>query len=60
MKPKFINIGSAERPVIIPDHALKPETDKGREWWENVANGTVVLEQDTLDKLLSMEQNEKD
>ena len=50
----LINIGTAERPVFIPKSALLPESDEGREWWGKLADGSVVLDEKDLNKLLSI------
>lgn len=56
--PNLVNIGTTERPVFVPEKALKPSTDDGREWWGKVADGSVVLEDQTLDKLLELTEKE--
>jgi hypothetical protein len=54
----MINIGSKENPVIVPESALSPESTTGREWWENLANGSVVLDSQALDLLLEKTNEE--
>lgn len=56
---KKINVGSKERPIFVPEKALKPGTPEGAEWWEMVANGSVVLPPEALDKLLSKDNDGK-
>ncbi|KKR63046.1 MAG: hypothetical protein UU02_C0034G0004 [Candidatus Woesebacteria bacterium GW2011_GWA1_40_43] len=50
----LINIGTAERPVFVPRSTLLPESDERREWWGKLADGSVVLDEKDLDKLLSI------
>ncbi len=50
--PNMVNIGTAERPVVVPEKALHPDSDEGRDWWGKVAEGSVVLEDKVLDQLL--------
>lgn len=38
-----INIGSAEKPVWVPQCALYPQTQEGNRWWGNVAVGSVNI-----------------
>lgn len=47
-----VNIGSAERPIWVPKKALFPEDEEGCEWWGMVAEGSVELEPEVLDRLL--------
>ena len=54
-----VNIGSPERPIRVPQRALRSETEKGRAWWEKVATGSVVLEPEVLDKLLERTDGQK-
>jgi len=56
---KFINIGSEESPVEVPDFVLNTATPAGKEFWENVANGSVVLGEEVLDKLLELTKDFK-
>lgn len=59
--PGFVNVGSAERPVMVPKHALKPSSNDGREYWDGIALGSIVLDDSTLDNLLkSINEAEKD
>jgi hypothetical protein len=55
----MVNIGTPERPIMVPEKSLKPETGEGREWWGAVAEGSVVLEDDVLSKLLELTKDEK-
>lgn len=48
----MINIGSKENPVMVPEKSLEPQTDEGREWWDGVASGSVILDDEALDLLL--------
>jgi len=48
----MVNVGTAERQELVPAAALKPDTPKGREFWGNVASGTVSLSQEALGRLL--------
>lgn len=32
-----VNIGAPERPIWVPEKALKPGTEQGQAWWEKVA-----------------------
>lgn len=54
-----VNIGTEEAPVRVPEKALKPKTAEGREYWEMIAVGSVVLDTATLDKLIKR-VNEQD
>lgn len=58
--PKHVNIGSPERPVQILETALIPDSIEGREWWENVANGSIVVDKQILDVLLERTQKTSD
>lgn len=66
MADKMINVGTAERPVLVsvpehvPEHALRPETEKGRNWWGKLADGSVVLGSEELDRLLELSNGKKD
>lgn len=57
-KPKMANVGTAERPVMVPEKALYPQTQAGREWWGMIAEGSVVVDDEALDLLLA-EVNEQ-
>ncbi|MFZ5932847.1 MAG: hypothetical protein ACOYT7_02105 [Patescibacteria group bacterium] len=50
----MINIGTAERPILVPTHALEPNMDLGREYWEGIASGSIVLTDETLDRLIQI------
>jgi len=56
---KLFDIGSSENPVFVPSDALNPETDEGREYWEGIATGSVVLPDESLDLLLKMTNENK-
>lgn len=56
---KMVNIGTPERPILVPQKSLEPNTDKGREWWGMVAEGSVVLEPEKLDRLLRITYDKK-
>lgn len=43
-----VNVGTAEKPIMVPEQATKPTTDAGKEWWEMVAVGSIVVSQETL------------
>lgn len=64
MNESMINLGTAERPVLVPQCAIGPDSDESREFWEMVANRLVDLGSDeALTKLLelrkqSIEKNE--
>lgn len=49
---KLVNVGTPERPIFIPEKALKLNSPEGLEWWQMVAEGSVTLPDETLDKLL--------
>lgn len=57
---KKVNIGTAERPIWVPEKALSPEGEDGREWWNMVAGGSVELEPEVLDRLLEKINEQKD
>ncbi len=57
--PNLVNIGTPERAMWVPRKALEPETPEGREWWGNVASGTVILDEEALGKLLDSEGHGK-
>jgi hypothetical protein len=54
----MINIGSKENPVMVPDSALSPQSAEGREWWGDLADGSVVLDDKVLDLLLEKTNEE--
>jgi hypothetical protein len=54
----MINVGTQERPVMVPEKALKPNTDEGNDWWEMLASGSVVLPDEDLETLLKAVKNE--
>jgi len=56
---KLFNIGSSENPVFIPSDPLNPETDGGREYWEGIATGSVILPDESLDLLIKMTNEKK-
>lgn len=58
MNNQMINIGSKESPVMVPAKALFPETAEGRQWWESLASGSVVLDEKALDLLLEKTNEE--
>jgi hypothetical protein len=58
-KPNFVNIGTPERPILVSDEALKPETSEGREWWERVANGDLRVEDKALNILCGLPKDEE-
>ena len=58
MNTEMINIGSKENPVMVPENALSPQSAEGGEWWENLANGSVVLDDKALDLLLEKTNEE--
>ena len=49
-----IEVGEGQDKTIVPQKALQPETDKGRAWWGNVANGSVSISPDNIGRLNSM------
>jgi hypothetical protein len=53
-----IGFGSAERPIMVPAKALLPESGAGREWWDAVASGSIVLEEEVLELLLERTDEE--
>lgn len=54
----MVNIGSVENPIWVLEKALKPESPEGKEWWGNLATGTIVLEPNELDALLEVTDEE--
>jgi hypothetical protein len=58
--PAMANIGSTEQPIRVPQKALEPLTPEGREWWGMVAEGSVILEPEVLDRLLKATDVKKD
>lgn len=56
--PCIINIGTPENPVQVSEVLLHPGTDRGKEEWEMVANGSIILPDGALDKLLQMTKDE--
>lgn len=42
----------ASDPPKVPEKALHPKTDEGREWWGKVADGSVILDPQDLDTAL--------
>lgn len=51
----LVNIGTAERPCMIPEDALlMPKTPKGNSWWEKVATGSVTISQKDLGRALKI------
>ncbi len=53
-----VNIGSKENPVIVPEIAMHPETPEGDEYFQMIANGSVVLTDEVLDALLEKIKDE--
>lgn len=51
-QPIMINIGSKENPVMVPEHALQPNTPRGRSYWGGIASGSIVVPDKTLDVLM--------
>lgn len=49
-----VNIGTKEKPIWVPPKALAPGSPEGKEWWEMIATGSVVLESHVLDQLLEV------
>lgn len=58
-KESIINLGSPENPVLVPKKALLPETAKGREWWQLLAEGSVTLPSENLSRLLEVNDGKK-
>ena len=56
---KMVNIGTPERPVLVPEKSLQPKTAEGREWWGMVAEGSIVLKPDELNGLLKKTDGKK-
>lgn len=56
---KIINIGSKEAPVYVSEASLNPASPEGRDFWEGVATGSIVLEDGVLDLLLKETDEEK-
>lgn len=56
---KTVNVGSAEKPIFVPEKALDPETPEGREWWGMIANGSVTLNPEELKKILEKTDGKK-
>lgn len=54
----MVNIGTPEKPVLVPEKSLHPESAEGREWWGMITDGSVVLEPEVLDRLLEKTGNE--
>ena len=52
MGEPLVNVGTAEKPIMVPESALEPNSIKGRDWWEGLASGSVELPDETLDILL--------
>jgi hypothetical protein len=52
MSTQMINIGTAERPIFVPEKAFLPQGSEGREWWEALASGSIILSDEALDLLL--------
>lgn len=59
MEVKLINIGTPERPVMIPEEAIKLSTKEGEEWWNMLASGSAILELEDLDKLLELSKGDE-
>lgn len=55
---QMVNIGSKESPMLVPKKALETKTSGWQEWWEMVANGSVTLEPEVLDRLLELTKDE--
>lgn len=54
---EMINIGTAENPYYIPQKAIEsPLGPRGNEWWESVANGSVLPTIVELDRALELSQ----
>lgn len=56
---KMVNIGTPERPILVPQKSLEPNTDEGREWWGMMAEGSVVLKPEEVDRLLKITDDKK-
>ena len=54
----MINIGSAENPVMVPEQSLSTKSAEGRAWWNDLASGSVVLDEKALDLLLEKTNEE--
>lgn len=48
----MVNIGTAERPMMVPEKALRPNDPDGRAWWGKVTDGSVWPGDEALDRLL--------
>ena len=57
---KLINVGTKERPILVPEKALKPKSPEGREWWGDIAAGSVSLGPEEIVKLEEMVDGQKD
>jgi len=58
-RSQLVNVGTPERPIWVSEKALQPETKEGGEWWAMIAEGSVVLKPEVLDRLLEVTESEK-
>lgn len=49
--PNMVNIGTIENPIYVPEHALEPESDKGRSFHGGIATGSINLDRETFEAL---------
>lgn len=56
--PNLVNIGTPEQPVFVSKEALKPNTPKGNDEWEMIADGSIDLPGPALDNLLKKIEDE--
>ena len=54
----MVNVGTAEKPAFVPQAAVEPNTPRGEEYWQGVASGSIVPDDETLAALLNRIKNE--
>lgn len=48
----MINIGTKENPIMVPEDAIRSQEDAEQDFWEGVASGSVILDEEELNKLI--------
>lgn len=48
-----INVGTVEKPILVPEIAVDPTNPNHDQWWNALASGTASLNEEQLSALLA-------
>ncbi len=52
-KEVMVNIGTNEKPVLVPEEAVETESERGKNYWEMVEVGAIKLSHDVMAQLIA-------